>query len=164
MIFTSVAPSRRKNCRTRNRRTHKTVGLDQFFNDFFGNDLFKGIDHARNVAHRYNSTNIVETEHAFEVEVALPGFEKTEVKVGVDKDLLNIMAERQNEASEENKTERKYIRKGFSNTNYKRSFHIPEQVEKVGIKAKYENGVLTVMLPKVAPSPEVDTSQTIEIG
>jgi HSP20 family protein len=77
--------------------------------------------------------------------VVAPGFEKTDFKINLDKDVLTISAEkREGEKNEPGKE----IRKEYSFRSFKRSFTLDEKIDGNAIEAKYVNGVLTLNLPK----------------
>jgi len=91
------------------------------------------------------AVNIHETADAFHLEVSAPGLNKEDFKVNLDKGLLTISYEKK--AETENK-DYKTHRKEFSFTSFKRSFSVDEKINAEGIQAKYENGVLKLLLPK----------------
>ena len=89
--------------------------------------------------------NIKETEKNYSIEIVAPGFEKTDFKISLEKQLLTISTEKKNEVKEENE---KQIRKEFIYHSFKRSFTLDEKTDGTNIDAKYVNGVLTLNLPK----------------
>lgn len=89
--------------------------------------------------------NVKEDEKKFELDLAVPGIDKKELKIDINEDVLTISSETKNE-SEENKDG--YKRKEFSYSSFCRSFQIPENVSKDKIEANYKDGVLSVTLPK----------------
>lgn len=91
------------------------------------------------------SANIKESEEAFEIELALPGFKKEDFKIEVQDKSLTVSSESktENEDSTEN-----YIRKEFSFNSFSRSFRLPRTVDSEQIVAEFENGILTLTLPK----------------
>ncbi len=92
------------------------------------------------------SVNIKETEDSFEVEVAAPGFNKTDFNIELNNDILTISSEKrmsENESDGENVTRRE-----FSYQSFTRSFTLPELVEDEKISATYENGILSITIPK----------------
>ncbi len=95
--------------------------------------------------------NIVETKEAHLLEFAVPGFEKNNFSINVEGDQLTVSGELGEKEESEDKN---YTRKEFSYTNFKRPFTLPQTVEKDSIKAKYENGILTVILPKKEEAKE----------
>ena len=91
------------------------------------------------------STNVIENEKEFKLEMSAPGFDKKDFKVDVHDGVLSISAERKNEKEEKNEN---YRKKEFSYSSIRRSFALPEQVMEEGIDAKYDNGILRLLLPK----------------
>lgn len=99
--------------------------------------------------------DISEDEHSIFIEADMPGIKKEDIKVSMDSDLLSITAERTQ--SEEEK------KKGFHRVErswgcLSRNFTIGENVNTEKIEAKYDNGVLKVVIPKIEPSKKSETS------
>ncbi|MGG9972693.1 Hsp20 family protein [Ferruginibacter sp. SUN002] len=119
--------------------------LDGFVNDFF-NDWAPALGKTvRQDVFGFPPVNINEKNDAYHLEVAAPGFDKADFAVKLDGNLLTITAEKKEETKDETA---KTIRKEFSHKAFKRSFTIDEKIEAAGITAKYENGILNVVLPK----------------
>lgn len=91
------------------------------------------------------AVNVIEADNAFSLEMSIPGFKKEDVNIEIDQDVLTIQSEV--ETSREEKTEQ-FTRKEFSKKSFKRSFNLPETVNQDRIEANYENGILTISLPK----------------
>lgn len=91
-------------------------------------------------------TDIKEEDGKYVLEADLPGFEKENIKLGVDNDILTISAERHSEHEDKNKAG-SYIRCERSYGSYSRSFDV-SAIDSEKITAKYENGVLTLDMPK----------------
>jgi HSP20 family protein len=91
--------------------------------------------------------NIAETPDNFEVEMAAPGMTKNDFRVELDGNRLTISSEK-NEEKELKEGER-YTRKEFSYQSFQRTFQLPRDVVDADkIEAKYENGVLHLIIPK----------------
>ena len=88
--------------------------------------------------------NVKETEKSYQLEVIVPGFEKTDFKINLDQNLLTISGEKKNEMKENEKQ----IRREYSYHSFKRSFTIDEKIDATNIDANYVNGVLTLNLLK----------------
>ena len=89
--------------------------------------------------------NVHETTDAYHLELAAPGRTKEDFKLTIDNGQLVIGFEKK----EETKTEDyKTIRKEFSFKSFKRSFNLDDRIDASAIQAKYENGVLKLLLPK----------------
>jgi HSP20 family protein len=91
------------------------------------------------------NANIAENEKDYKIEVAAPGLEKKDFKVQVENGILTISAEKEEEEKEERKN---YKRREFSYRSFSRSFTLPENSLPDKIDAKYDNGILTLSLPK----------------
>ena len=106
------------------------------------------------------AVNIREDDKNYVLDFAIPGFDKKDLKIDMNEDVLTISSEVKNE-SEENKDG--YKRKEFSYSAFSRSFYIPENVDREKIGANYKDGVLTVSLPKQEEEKN-KISKTIEIS
>ncbi len=104
-------------------------------------------------------TDVRETETDYILEAELPGFAREELRATVKSNLLTISAE-QNRVREENNEKAGYLRRERSRGTFCRSFDITG-VRADGIRASFENGVLTVILPK-AEMPK-DAVKELEI-
>ena len=132
--------------------------LPSIFNDFFDNDWMV----------KANATapaiNVFETEKEYKVELAAPGMTKEDfnVHLGEDNELV-ITMEKKNETKEEDKENKKYLRREFSYSKFQQAFVLPEDVEKDKISANVTDGVLTIELPKRTPEEKAKINRVIEI-
>lgn len=115
--------------------------LKDFFNEFPSN-VSKTV--REDVLH-FPPVNIIEAPDAYQLEVAVPGFVKSDFKINLDAGVLTISTERSEESTKENN---KVIRREFSSKAFKRSFTVDEKIDSDNINARYENGILLVELPK----------------
>ncbi len=123
-----------------NRKPWGSLITSDFFDDddFFNNRLWsKKLDEP--------ALNIKETDDAFEVELAAPGFAKKDFDVTIDNGCLNISAE--NSKSKEEK-EDDYTRKEFSYSSFKKRLQLPDSVKEDTVKAHYKDGILSFNLIK----------------
>ncbi|MEN9609266.1 MAG: hypothetical protein RLZZ628_80 [Bacteroidota bacterium] len=111
-------------------------------------------------AHTHPAVNIIENEHAFKIELAAPGLAKEAFKVHIEKGQLTISATQKAATETPNPTEIRYTRREFNYSTFKRHFELPDNVDATQIKAAYEQGVLTLTIPKIEPK---NLTQTIEI-
>ncbi|MCF8335628.1 MAG: Hsp20/alpha crystallin family protein [Bacteroidales bacterium] len=100
--------------------------------------------------------NIRETEKDFRIELSVPGYQKSDFNIELDEHLLVISLER----DEKSKDNGEYVLKEFNYNQFRRSFRLSDRVKKEDISAKYENGVLTVFVPK----KEQLTNRSVEIS
>lgn len=90
--------------------------------------------------------DIKDTGDGYELAADLPGFEKDDIHIDIEGDILTISAERKSE-TEEKDEEGTYIRRERTYGSFSRGFDI-SNIEADKIEAKYENGVLTLAMPK----------------
>jgi HSP20 family protein len=103
------------------------------------------------------ATNITEMENAYQLDLLVPGFQKTDFQLSVEKNILTVSAKASIEEATENT---KNVRREFEITEFKRSFNISENIDAENINAKYNNGILRITLtkkePKVAQSKKIN--------
>ena len=104
------------------------------------------------------AVNTREGKEAYHIDVDLPGINKEDVDINVDKNVLTISGKR--EAKEEVKEEN-YYRLESSYGTFSRSFTLPEKVDIENIRAASDNGVLEIIIPKLTVL--TDTTKKIEI-
>lgn len=115
---------------------------DPFFDAF--DDFFRPVfydDRADSMR-----TDIKETEGGYQLDIEMPGFDKKDIKIALENGYLTVTAEK-SEKEEENG---KYLRKERS-VSCSRSYYVGEDIERENVKAKYENGMLTLAIPKSQP-------------
>lgn len=104
-------------------------------------------------------TDIKETEKEYQLEIEMPGFKKEEIKIGLENGYLTVGAEKS--ASEENEETAKYLRRECR-VSCQRSYYVGDKVEEENVRAKYENGMLTLVVPKEEPKKVTARCITIE--
>jgi len=103
------------------------------------------------------AVDVYETEKSVEIEMEAPGIDEKDLKVKLEDNTLTISGERSYEKKEDKYN---YYRMERSYGSFKRSFLLPDNVDKDAIKAKYENGILKLSLPKKTESKPKDISIT----
>lgn len=129
-------------------RINKPLPLNAFTSVL--DDLFnKGFNELANshIANSRPNVNILETDDAFNIELAAPGLTKEDFEIKIDKHQLTIKVSNQEESEDKDKGP-KYRRREFNFSSFTRSFHLPRTVNKDAIDANYENGVLILTLNK----------------
>lgn len=91
------------------------------------------------------AVNITEHEKEYQVALAAPGLKKDDFKIDMDGNMVTISSEKK-ESKED--TDKRYTRKEYSYSSFSRSFTLPEDVNRDKIEARYEDGVLTLLLPR----------------
>lgn len=109
--------------------------FDRSISDFMGGDFFLN----------QPSVNIVELPDHYRMEIAAPGWTKKDFNVSASGEFLVVSAKK--ETNDTVKDER-FLRREFNFTSFERRFQLPENVAFEKIGAKYENGILSITLPK----------------
>jgi len=121
-------------------------GFNHLFDDFLTRDLW-GSSNNSSTSTTIPAVNIRETNENFEVEMAAPGMTKNDFRIELDGNMLTITSEKNEER--EQKEGEKYTRREFSYQSFQRSFQLyKDVVDAEKIQAKYENGVLHLIIPK----------------
>lgn len=161
-----------------------------FMENFFGDELFnqfldevtrpvksavKGFGFANMPQHFPQvqpsmRTDITECENGYDFEIELPGFAKEDISAELKDGYMTIVAKKESvteDTSEENAdakaAETKYIRRERIYGTCKRSFYVGEDIKEEDIKAKFENGVLKLFVPKIEPEVVEEEKSFIHI-
>lgn len=123
--------------------------FDDFFADPFEMDM---MPHSRNPlygkhARNMMKTDVRETENNYELDIDLPGFKKDEVDLELKDGYLTISADKSLDKDEKD-NEGRYIRQERWSGSCSRSFYVGENVTPADVKAKFEDGILRIALPK----------------
>jgi HSP20 family protein len=124
------------------RRNQKPV-VSSLFDDFLSREF--GDSFFNNDAVTSPSSNVKELDDKFEIEVAVPGFKKSDININVEDDILHIESEVKNE---DKKEEDNFLFHEFSKQSFHRSFRLSNKVDSEKIDASYEDGILKVNIPK----------------
>ena len=122
--------------------------LPILFDDFLNRDMFNwNNSNYSNTNTTIPAVNIKETAENYEVEVAAPGMTKKDFKVELDGNMLTISSEKSHQSQE--RDEDRYYQREFSYQSFQRTFNLQKNVVDVEkIEAKYENGLLKLIIPK----------------
>ena len=136
--------------------------FDDFFDDFSmfpARDAHKSLygKHAKNLM----KTDVREHDKGYELDVDLPGFKKDEIHIGLENGYLTISASKGLDKDEEDK-KGKYIRKERYAGAMQRSFYVGDGITQEDVKAKYEDGILKISIPK-KDAKAVEEKKTIAI-
>lgn len=131
---------------------------DNLFDDFFDFNY---------PTFRYDTTELMktdikETDNGYEVTMNLPGVKKEDVKAELKDGYLTIQAS-SNTSKDEKDNDGRYIRRERYAGTCSRSFYVGDAVTEADIKAKFENGTLTMMIPKKEVQPAVENKKYIAI-
>ena len=146
-----------------------SIFSDNFFDDFFEFPFIddraeKNADRKLYGHHAANlmKTDIKEFDDKYEVEIDLPGFKKDEVQVELRDGYLVVSAEKGLDEDEKDKKSGKYLRRERYAGSCQRSFYVGEGVKQEDLEAAFNNGILTVAVPKEVQKP-VEEKQYITI-
>ena len=131
---------------------------DNLFDDFFDFNY---------PTFRYDTTELMktdikETDNGYEVTMNLPGVKKEDVKAELKDGYLTIQAS-SNTSKDEKDNDGRYIRRERYAGTCSRSFYVGDAVAQEDIKAKFENGTLTLDIPKKDAKPAVEQKKYISI-
>ena len=141
-----------------------SIFSENLFDDFFDGFEFAPMRGGHNPLYGKRAKNLMktdvrETENSYELDVDLPGFKKDEVTVNLEDGYLTISAQR-NEELDDKDNEGHYIRQERATGSCARSFYVGKELEPKDISAKFENGILTLHLPK-AEAKKLEPKQTL---
>ena len=144
-------------------RNNRNNWLDTAFNDLFDMDWVP-----RHVT-TAPAVNVKESDEAFTMEIAAPGLKKEFCSVNINNEgnlvvKIENKSQQEDEGNAEGEKKHHYLRREFSYASYEQAYTLPDEVDKDAINAKVEDGILTINLPKLAPTPEKKMDRTIEIG
>lgn len=131
--------------------------MNSFEDEFFGkkNPLYG--KQGKNMM----KTDVREVDHNYEVDIELPGFKKEDINVSLKNGYLTIATQKSLNKDEKGK-DGKYIRQERYAGSMSRTFYVGDQITNQDIHAKYEDGVLKLILPKVE-NKAVENNSTITI-
>lgn len=125
--------------------------VDSIFDQFFG----RGDDEETSAVWAPR-TDLSETDEAFRIRLDVPGMTKEDITVNLQNNALTVSGERTSERKEDDE---EYVRVERAFGTFHRTFRLPDAVDEKNIEATYEDGVLTIDVPKT----EESTRHQIEI-
>lgn len=135
------------------RMTKRNTGLfPSLFDDWF---IENRLDREDYETFSIPSVNISENFSIFAIEIAAPGLSKESFEIELDKQLLTISSKNNSTEEPQSENKRKFNRREFNYGEFTRSFRIPETVNLNDIGANYENGILSITLPKKEVEEEI---------
>jgi len=125
-------------------KSYNMDSVNPFVNNVFDN-LFNDSFISDRLVTRIPAVNITESVEGFTIELAAPGLQKNDFKINIDKNILSIAVEKQEEKVHEGKV---YSKKEFNYSSFARSFTLPETIDYSNITANYKDGVLEIAIGK----------------
>lgn len=125
------------------------------FDDFFDDELFSKKEN------NLMKTDIREKKDKYLIDIDLPGFEKENINLSLEKGYLNIKAEVKKE--NHNNEEEKYVHRERFYSTCRRSFYVGEDITEKDIDAEFKNGILKISIPKKEEVKKLPESKYIQI-
>ena len=144
----------------RNRNLLSELMTDPF--DAFFNAASAPMQAMQKMSPSLMRTDIKETDAGYELTIDLPGFKKDDVQAELKDGYLTIAAQTQSE-TEDKDDEGTFVRKERFSGKCSRTFYVGEDIEDDDIKAKFEDGVLKIAVPKKQEQPKLEEKKTIAI-
>jgi len=149
-----------KNPAIRGMRSNPSPSWNNPLSRFFGNDFLNLWDNDF-LTLTTPSINIIEEKDQYKIEMAAPGMKKEDFNVEVDQNVLTISSEKESE-SKDGRDNDNYSRCEYNYSSFSRSVNLPDISDSSRIVAKYNNGILTLTIPKKADAQKYK-SQKIAI-
>ncbi len=134
--------------------------FDEFFDDFAR--PAKSVVRYNYPANAVMKTDVKEDENGYHLDIELPGYKKDDIKAELKEGYMTITATKAENKDEADK-KGNYIRRERYQGTSSRSFYVGEEVKEEDIKAKFEDGILKVFVPKIEAVPEVPQTKFIAI-
>ena len=100
--------------------------------------------HRQQYMHKHIASNILQTENGFEIQLALPGIDKSQVEIFIKEGILTIKSKER----DGDRNERNYKLKQFDYSIFEKSFELNDEIDMEKIQANFNNGILTLNLVK----------------
>ena len=143
--------------------------MPSIFGETLFDDLFDGFTRPTKQNVRYTTgvpsvmrTDIKENETGYQLDIELPGYQKEDIQAELKEGYLTITAKTQ-QKNDEKDDNGKFIRRERYYGSSSRSFYVGEDIKQEDIKAKFENGILKIGIPKKEAQPVVEENQYITI-
>ena len=128
----------------------KTGGFGELFK------LFETLDSTKHFSHSTPSRTVEDKDKEIEIKLFLPGYSPKDFDIQAVSDFVTVKAARQ---PVELNAEEHYLRQERSTINYEETFSLPSKVVNNKVAAKYNDGVLTLTLPK----QDIETPHPIKV-
>ncbi|MBO4981814.1 MAG: Hsp20/alpha crystallin family protein [Lachnospiraceae bacterium] len=134
--------------------------FDEFFDDFAR--PAKSVARVNASVPAVMRTDVKESDTGYELDIDLPGYKKEDVQAQLKDGYLTITASTKSNEDQKNEAG-KYIRRERYYGTCSRSFYVGEDIEQEDIKAKFEDGILKIGVPKKDAKPKVEENKFITI-
>lgn len=142
--------------------TLNSLFSENLLDDFFDLPGFRSFQTMPKVSQNIMRTDVKERENSYEIAMNLPGMKKENVQAELKDGYLTVSASADT-SNDEKDEDGKYIRRERYTGSCSRSFYVGEQITQEDIKARFEDGVLKIEVPKVEAKPAVENRRYIAI-
>jgi len=137
-------------------RDHFIRSFDTIFDDMFKNHFGElGVSAGKGA---YPKVNVISHDDCVEIVAELAGFTKDDIELEIDENLLTISGR---SPHKEDKEVTYYLRE-LKRSSFRRSFQVNENVQMDKVSAKFDNGLLTILIPRIKEEVKVATKVTIK--
>jgi|TARA_Y100000310_G_C20217670_1_gene594279 HSP20 family protein len=137
--------------------------FDRLFDDMLGN-MFPAfatdVGEDFFVKGSYPKVNVVNNEANLTIEAAIPGLTKEDVSVEIAEGVLTIQGSSNQRTDVENS---QYVKREIKRSAFQRSFRLGENLDENNVTGQYDNGILTLIIPKIVPTEQETVVKTVEI-
>jgi len=130
--------------------------LGKLADKVFGESKHSNWDEMFTVRRETPSANVVQTENGVSLEMAVPGCDKKDIEISLEKNLLTISCKKE-------ESKQTFTRKEFSYHSFTRSFNLADSLNKDSIKSTMNNGVLIIDIAKLSPETVKSQKKTIPV-
>ena len=128
---------------------------ESLFDDWMDMPRFGGMDDVEKKLYGKHAPNIMKTDvrehdNGYEIDIDLPGFKKDEINIGLENGYLTVSAAKGLDKDENDKQGRMIRCERYAGS-MQRSFYVGKDIKHEDIKAKFEDGVLKLSIPKKDP-------------
>lgn len=109
---------------------------------------------------RLPAVNVVETPAEYKLTLAAPGLSKSDFKIDVNDNCLTVSAQKEDSREEKDKH---FTRREYSFSSFARRFDLPQDVKQDKIDAKYQDGILELVIPKNDTAKKNDKMKQIKV-
>ena len=138
--------------------------FDRLFDDMLGS-MFPTVsrDLGEDFFHKgsYPKVNVINNDESVLIEAAIPGMRREDVSVEVAEGVLTIQG---TSNQHEDIKDGQYVKREIKRSAFQRSFRLGDNLDESQIKGNYDNGILTLTIPKVVPTEEERTVRKIKIS
>lgn len=158
----AIKPIKKKGILTPRRSSDLWIDIDRIFDDFRSqfDDLFWPRNQSSELVTNWGTRNppmdIADLGDKYEMHVEMPGIPKEDISIEVTPNTIEICADHEENRENEDKN---WLRRERNSMSYYRSLELPERIKSNNVDAKFKDGILTVLLPKIEPKPKHKSSK-----